>query len=306
VNILIKLRRILDRPSRLVIGVVLRYARLFNDQKALVYGMYWLSIGKKPNLKNPTTFNEKINWLKLHDHNPKYHILVDKFAVKDYVTNVIGKEYIIPTLGIWNTFDEIDFDSLPDQFVLKTTNGGGNSGIVICRNKREFDKADARVKLHKSMAYDIYKNMGEWAYKGIKPRIMAETFMEDNTHPQNVDLIDYKFYCFNGNVKFFKIDFDRNTKHRANYYNRNADIQEFGELICLPDFDKKLDIPINLSDMIGIAEKLSADLLFSRIDLYNINGSIYFGEITFYPNSGNGKFVPKEWDLILGNYLKIR
>ena len=300
----------MERPSRLPIGVLLRYAKLLNDQRALVYGMYWLSIGKIPNLKNPTTFNEKISWLKLNDHNPKYHTLVDKLAVKDYVASVMGSEYIIPTLGIWDTFDEIDFDSLPNQFVLKTTNGGGNSGVVICTDKRSFNKVDAREKLHKSLTYDIYLNMGEWAYKGVVPRIMAEEFMEDysditSIQLGNSELKDYKFFCFNGRVEFFKIDFDRNIEHHANYYNRNMEIQNFGELLCLPNYNKKIDIPVNLSDMIKFAEKLSSDLLFARIDLYNVNNHIYFGEITFYPNSGNGKFVPEEWDLRLGNYLNI-
>lgn len=272
--------------------------------------MYWLSIGKRPNLKNPTAFNEKISWLKLYDHNPKYHTLVDKFAVKDYVASVMGSEYVIPTLGVWDTFDEIDFDSLPNQFVLKTTNGGGNSGVVVCMDKRFFNKADAREKLHKSIAYDIYRNMGEWAYKGVRPRIMAEVFMTNcsninSTKMRCSELNDYKFFCFNGRVEFFKIDYDRNIEHHANYYNRDAEIQDFGELTCLPDYEKKIDIPVNLSDMIKFAEKLSSDMLFARVDLYNVNSRIYFGEITFYPNSGNGKFVPQEWDLRLGRYLNI-
>ena len=259
---------------------------------------YHHELGKWPNIDSPRSFNEKLQWLKLYFRKAELHQLVDKCAVKDYVKNKIGQQYIIPTIQTWENVDSIQWDTLPDQYVLKTTHGGGGAGVVICKDKRLFNKKLAIQKLKKSLKQDIYQNYREWPYKGIERRILAETYIEASP-----ELNDYKFFCFNGKVKCFKIDFGRFVEHHANYYNREGQILPFGEAHFLPDFDKKLPIPNNLHEMIGIAEQLASDFPFVRVDLYNNNGEILFGELTFFPAAGMGAFYPEDWDQKLGDWL---
>ena len=256
---------------------------------------------KRPlRLNNPLTFNEKINWLKLYNRQPFYTNLVDKAAVKSYVKSILGEEYIIPTLGVWDKFDDIDFSTMPNQFVLKSTNGGGGSGVIVCKDKISFDKVDARKKLEKSMKTN-WKIGREWVYEGVKPRIIAEKLLDS----QESDLLDYKFFCFNGVVKCFKIDFDRYTNHGANYYSRNGELLPFGEVVCPPQYNKQLEIPANLDKMLILAERLSHNQPFIRVDFYNLDKRIYFGELTFYPNSGFGPFTVEEWDYKLGSMIQL-
>lgn len=262
---------------------------------------YKRKIGKKLNLNNPQSFNEKLQWLKLYDRRPEYQTMVDKRAVKDYVACILGKEHVIQTLGVWESPDDIDFDALPAQFVLKTINGGGGSGVVICKNKETFDKKEAIERLHKSLQVDIYKLLREWPYKNIKKQIIAEKYMEDEAG----ELKDYKFFCFNGTVKCFKIDFDRYIEHHANYYNPEGQLLPFGELLLPPIPDKKIEIPDSLPEMIRYAEMLSKGYPFMRVDFYSVCNHIYFGEITFYPASGFGKFTNDEWDIKIGEWLEL-
>ncbi len=272
---------------------------VFSDKK-YVEAIYLLVFGKKLNLKNPRTFNEKLQWLKLYDHNPKYTTMVDKLAAKDYVEKIIGSEYIIDTLGRWDSFDQINFEQLPKQFVLKCTHDSG--GLVICRNKEKLDKEKAKEKIEKSLKRNFYYVGREWPYKNVKPQIIAEEYMED----ERGDLKDYKFFCFNGKVEFFKIDFDRESAHRANYYDCQGKLLSFGESLCPPKFDKKIELPANLKHMIELAEKLSVDKTFIRVDFYSVlNNNIKFGELTFYPASGFGKFIPENEDLRIGEMLRL-
>jgi hypothetical protein len=257
---------------------------------------YWID------WKNPKMFSEKLQWLKLYDRKPEYTIMVDKYAVKEYVAKIIGEEYIIPTLGVWDRPEDIDWDSLPDKFVLKTTHGGGGSGVVICKDKATFDKIDAIKKLKKSSSKCIYKLLREWPYKNVSRRIIAEQYLEQG---ENNSLNDYKFFCFNGKVKFFKIDFDRFTEHRANYYSLDGKLLEFGEKAYPIRFDVEIDLPKSFDRMILIAEKLSVGLQFLRVDFYDVNNKIYFGELTFYPSSGIKEFTSIEWDKKLGYMLKL-
>lgn len=259
-------------------------------------------MGRKLNLKNPQTFNEKLQWLKLYNRKPEYTTMVDKYAVKEYVANIIGEEYIIPTLGVWDNIEEIDWDALPNQFVLKTTHGGGGGGVVICKDKATFSRQEACQKLQRSLNSDIYLNYREWPYKDVRKRIIVEKYMVDES---GVELKDYKFFCFNGQVKCFKVDFDRFISHKANYYDRDANLLPFGEVCCMPDSSKVLEKPKNFEMMLTLAETLSKDITFARIDFYNINGKIYFGEITFFPASGMGKFTQDEWDKKLGDFIKL-
>lgn len=259
-----------------------------------------LKIGRRLNLDNPTTFNEKMQWLKLYDRRNNYSLMVDKYEVKNYVANIIGQQYIIPTLGVWDNFENIDFDSLPNSFVLKCTHDSG--GLVICNDKSVFDIQEAKKKIEKSLKVNYYYIGREWPYKNIKPRIIAE---ENLINEETDQLKDYKFFCFNGKVKFFKIDFNRFTDHRANYYDREMNLLPFGELDYLPDPDHIENKPSKLCKMIELAEILSKGFPFLRVDLYNPGEKVYFGELTFYPASGLGKFIPNEWDEKLGELLSI-
>lgn len=291
---------LLNNHSALGVALLHRLAFVFPDKLYLEL-MFRLKMGYPLDLKNPQTFNEKLQWLKLYNRKPEYTQMVDKYAVKEYVAQIIGKEYIIPTTGVWDKFGQIDFSALPERFVLKTTHGGGGGGVAICNDKEHFDTAEAKRKLGKSLSVDIYRNLREWPYKNVKRRIIAEEYMQDGSG----ELKDYKFFCFNGRVEFFKIDFDRFVDHHANYYDRNGKLLPFGEADLPPVPDKKLEIPHNIQEMIVLAEKLSAGIPFLRVDLYNIDGKIYFGELTFFPASGMGRFAPSKYDYILGNYINL-
>lgn len=296
-----KIKQIISDPRRILLGLLNRTARIWSD-KLFLKLKFRLVMGQQLDLKNPKTFNEKLQWLKLYNRKPEYTIMVDKFAVKEYVAKIIGEEYIIPTLGVWNSVDEIDWDALPNQFVLKTTHGGGGGGVVICKNKKTFDKDNAKKKLQNSLNCDIYLNFREWPYKSVIKRVIAEQYMTDES---TVELKDYKFFCFNGKVRCFKVDFDRYINHKANYYDRNAKLLPFGETCCMPDFTRQFEKPRNFDKMVDIAETLSEGIPFVRIDLYNAEGNIYFGEITFFPAAGMGKFEPKEWDETLGELIRL-
>ena len=289
-----------NNHSALEIALLHRLGFIFPDKLYLEL-MFRLKMGYPLDLKNPQTFNEKLQWLKLYNRRPEYTQMVDKYAVKEYVAQVIGKEYIIPTIGVWDKFGQIDFSALPERFVLKTTHGGGGGGVAICNNKEYFDTAEAKRKLEKSLSADIYRNLREWPYKNVKKRIIAEKYIQDN----DGKLKDYKFFCFNGRVEFFKIDFDRFVGHHANYYDRNGQLLPFGESDYRPISQKNLAIPQNLAAMIDIAEKLSAGIPFLRVDLYNVDAKIYFGELTFFPASGFGRISPEQYDCIIGKSLEL-
>lgn len=251
-------------------------------------------------LKNPRTFNEKLQWLKLYDRKPIYTTMVDKYSAKEYVSKIIGQQFIIPTLGVWDSFEQIDFDSLPNQFVLKCTHDCG--GIIICKDKHKLDLIKTKIIIENCLKNNFFNFGREWPYKNVKKRIIAEKYLEDRLHH---DLFDYKFFCFNGIVKYFKIDFNRFSDHRANYYSRQCELQPFGEAYCPPDFEKKLVIPKTINKMITLAEQLVTGIPFVRVDFYSIEDNIYFGELTFYPNSGTCRFIPNKWDEVLGDFIEL-
>ena len=294
-----KIIEIIKNPSKAVVFLSSRGIIQLRDETYLRL-LYKLRLGKKLDLDNPKAFNEKLQWLKLRDRKRIYTTLVDKYAVKKYIADTLGKEYIIPTIGIYNGVDEIDFERLPGQFVIKCTHDSG--GCVVCKDKKTLNIDEAKATIQKSLNRNYYLVGREWPYKDVKPRIIIEKYIEDKN---SGDLKDYKFFVFNGKVKCFKIDFDRFKKHRANYYDRDAKLLEFGEVVCPPNYKKKLEMPKNLKQMILLAEKLANNIPFVRIDFYEVNGKIYFGEITFYPSSGFGRFVPEKWDMILGDWLVL-
>lgn len=257
-------------------------------------------MGKKLNLKNPETFSEKLQWMKLYDRNPQYTMMVDKYAVKEYVSKILGEEYIIPTLGVWDSFDEIDFEKLPEKFVLKCTHDSG--GLVICTDKSKLNKAEAKSKINHALRRKYYLNTREWPYKNVKPRIIAEKYMVDES---GYELKDYKFFVFDGQMRAMFIATDRtaDTETCFDFYDRKFEHLPFTN--GHPNAQHTIKKPENFEEMIAIAEKLGKGLPQARIDLYNINGRIYFGEITFFHWSGMKPFKPEEWDYKFGSWFNL-
>lgn len=276
----------------------LKYAMRYIPDKAYIQIYYFAHFKKFCNLKNPRTYNEKLNWLKLHDHNPLYTRIVDKYEVKQYVAEILGG-YLIPTLGVWDSFKDINFDYLPNQFVLKCTHD--SEGNVIVKNKLEFDVNAAREKIERSLQQNFYYYGREWPYKDVKPRIIAETYMEDSA---DGELKDYKFFCFNGIPKLMQINSKRNTGHqKVDFYD-----MEFNHLDMkgkAPNSDILLRKPKNFEKMIELAKILSDGFIHVRVDFYEVNGNVYFGELTFYHHSGFMPFKPEKWDYILGEWLVL-
>ncbi len=298
-----KLIKSIKSPNYLLLGLLKRIGVYVLSDKWYLKCRYRLEMGEPLNLKNPNKFTEKLQWLKLYDRKPEYTTMVDKYAVKKYVEEKIGKEYIIPTLGVWDTPEDIDFDGLPERFVLKTTNGGGGGGVIICKDRASFDKAKAIEHLRVSLKSDIYRILKEWPYKNVPPRIIAEQYMEDS-HLQ--ELRDYKFFCFNGVPIYCQVIADRSTRETIDFFDMKWNHMEFVGLNprCGNAF-KPASKPASLSQMIEKAVELSKGISFLRVDFYNVNDKVYFGEMTFYPASGFGVFTPDVWNIRLGEMLAI-
>lgn len=260
--------------------------------------IYWARFKKKLNLNNPRTFNEKLQWLKLYDRKPEYTVMVDKYAAKQYVAERIGQEYIIPTYGVWDHFDDIDFDSLPDQFVLKCTHDSG--GLVICKDKSQLDREAAKEKLENSLKRDYYKASREWPYKDVKPQIIAEKYMQDT---QNDALTDYKFFCFDGVPKVMYISKDHGRDPRTDFFD-----MEFNHLDIKardPHAEVPPTKPAHFDEMKHIAQILSKGKPHLRVDFYIIEDKVYVGELTFYHMSGLTEVTPPEWNLRMGDWIKL-
>lgn len=289
-------------PRHILFALLRRMPWLIPNDEKYLSALYWLNFGVKPNLKNPTKFSEKIQWLKLHDHNPLYTKMVDKLAVKKFVSERLGSEYVIPVIAAWDSPKQIEWEKLPNQFVLKTNHDGGGHGIVICKDKSKLSIAKAMQELNHSFYRSSYMVGREWPYKNVQKRVFAETFINDSKG----ELRDYKFFCFNGKVKCFKIDYNRQVYHQANYYDPKCHLLPYGEAAYPPNFDADIHIPENIQEMIALAEKLAKDIPFVRIDFYNVDGKIYFGEITFYPAGGMSRWVGEvDVDTIWGNWLQL-
>ena len=256
--------------------------------------------------RNPKTFTEKIQWLKVYNRKPEYTTMVDKYAVKKYVAERIGEEYIIPTLNVWDRPEDIDWNILPDQFVLKTTHGGGGCGVVICKDKNKFDRQMAISKLRSSFNSDIYPILREWPYKNVPKRIIAEKFIAPEENLLSSDLPDYKFFCFNGEPKYCQVIRDRQSKETIDFYDMDWNHQEFVGLNPIArNGQTAVPRPKHLDDMIRICRELAKDIPLVRVDLYIIGDKKYFGELTFYPASGFGVFTPNEWNERIGKLLVL-
>ena len=260
--------------------------------------IYKLKVGKSLNLDNPQTYTEKLQWLKLHDRNPIYSTMVDKYEAKQYISSVVGENYIIPTIGVWDDFDSIDFDLLPSQFVLKCTHDSG--GLIICRDKTNFDKKAARKKIVKSLKNNFYWVGREWPYKNVKPRIIAERYM---TPVKEECLTDYKFFCFDGEPKIIYISKDKAEDPRTDFFDANGHVLPIR--MRDPNSDVPPEIPEQLGEMKELARKLSHEIKHLRVDFYLINGKIYVGELTFYHNGGFSEIKPEEWNYKIGDMIHL-
>lgn len=259
---------------------------------------YFAAFHRTLNLIKPSAFTEKLQWMKLNDKNPQYAYISDKLLVKEYIKNKVGDRFVVDTLGYWDSVQDINLNKLPTKFVIKCTHDCGSMTAV---NQHTDDWTKITHQLSNCLKRNYYYVTREWCYKNIKPRIMVEPFLED----KEGKLWDYKFFCFSGKVHFFKIDFDRFNNHRANYYSPNGSYLNFGERDYPRDPFRIANMPIELSEMISIAEKLSEDFYFVRVDMYNIDGTIKVGELTLYPGSGLLRYEPDEWDYSIGALLNL-
>ena len=293
---------LLHKKGKIMLMLLPYYQRLLPD-KMHVKLYYLFSIGKRLNLRNPQTFNEKLNWLKLYDHNPLYTILVDKNAVKPWVAERIGMQYVIPTLGVWEKFNDINFDSLPSKFVLKTTHGGGNVGVVVCKDKNSFNVNAAKKKIEHSMGISGYEKHREWPYKNVKRKIIAEQLLEDS---QNDSLIDYKIHVFNGIPKFILVCKGRENKATMtdDFYDVDWNLIECKRPGHL-NSQNPLPRPRQLDKLLELSKTLSSEIPFVRVDFYIVNDNIYFGEMTFFPAGGVKPFEPEVWDEVFGSWLNL-
>ena len=278
--------------------IVFKIGRLIPDRLWIEF-KYYLRFKKRCNLKNPHTFNEKLQWLKLYDQRSEHTIMVDKYAMKEYVTKLVGPGHVVPVLGVWDRVEDIDFDALPERFVLKTTHDCG--GLVICKDKKALDVKVAKEKLSAALKTDYYIRYREWPYKNVKPRILAEEYMEDES---GVELKDYKVFNFNGVPYCIQVDFDRFVGHKKNIYSTAWEYMELA--YNFPTYpEHQIPRPEGLDEMLDIAAALSRNESFVRTDFYVVKGQVYVGEITFFPVSGYGKFTPEEYELQFGNRIQL-
>ena len=294
-----KLQKAIQTPGRALMNIIYHFPKFsakLDDEKYVRFIYKWC-FKKKLDLENPKTFSEKLQWIKLYDHNELYTRVVDKYAVKEYIASQIGEEYIIPTIGLWSNFDEIDFEKLPQSFVLKCTHDSG--GLVICKDKSNLDIKKARKKIVKSLNRNFFLLGREWPYKGVKPQIIAEPYISDS----NGELNDYKFFCFNGQPKMLFIASDRGIDTRFDFFDMDFNHLPFEQ--GHPNSTKVLKKPDGFDHMKKLAMKLSEGFPEVRVDFYNVDGKIYFGELTLFHFSGFVPFEPEEWDEKIGSWLEL-
>jgi len=271
-----------------------------NDEKYLKL-IYKLNTGKNLNLEKVETFNEKLQWLKLYDRKDIYTTMVDKYEVKKYVKNIIGEEYIIPTIGVYNKFEEISFDELPNQFVIKCTHDSGST--IVCKDKTCFDIDKAKTKINKALKYNYFYQLREWPYKNVIPRIIIEKYMELDKEEK---MIDYKFFCFNGEPKFIYISQGLENHKTANisFFDMDFNREKFGRK-DYKEFTKVPKKPVKFAKMKELARILAKETSFLRVDFYKIDEKVYFSELTFFPCGGLLPFEPEKYDKILGELLQL-
>ncbi len=279
-------------------STVLALTRIIPDELYLRMA-YWCVTGKRLHLNPPVTYNEKLQWLKINNRNPLFTQMVDKVGVRDVIARKVGEEYLVPVIGLWNSVDEIVFESLPNQFVLKCTHDSGD--LIICRDKSTLDVEQAKEKLEKGLKTDLYQKGREWPYKNVKPRVYGEVYMSDEGSDQ---LTDYKVYCFNGIPKLIQVDYDRFTNHKRQFYDTEWHLTDIAWHIP-SDKSKVLPKPANIEKILEIAALLSREIPFLRVDFYVVGKKLYIGETTFFPGAGFGKWMPEGTDEKLGEWLTL-
>lgn len=297
-----KLVKAFQQPRTAIEWIILRSHLLYgmSDEKYLRF-LWKLKTGKKLNLENPQTYNEKLQWLKLYDRKPIYTNIVDKILVKQWVSDILNDDiYIIPTLAVWDNVDDICIEGLPEKFVLKTNNGSSSAGVVICKNRDTFNLDEAKKRLSRSLKGSVWKDMREWPYKDIQPKIFAEKYLEDASG----ELTDYKFFCFDGEVKALFIGMERFSEEvKFDFY--DADFNHLDLYQIHPMSGKQIPKPACFEEMKKVAAKLSKGFPHVRIDLYNVNGHVYFGEVTFFHHGGFAPFHPENWDYEFGSWINL-
>jgi len=255
--------------------------------------------GKKLDLENPRTYNEKIQWLKLYDRRPEYTMMADKYEVRNFIKAKIGEGYLIPMIGLYNTVDEIDFEELPDKFVIKCTHDSGS--VVVCTDKSKLEIDSVKRHLQKYLSRNYFLVGREWVYKNISPRIICEEYLVDDS---GKELKDYKVFCFDGEPKVIQVDFDRFVDHKRNIYDTKWNLLDV-EIHFPKNSSKVIPRPSQLEEMLEVAHKLSENIPHLRVDMYLSRGKIYFGELTFTHGSGFETFRPQSFDNLLGSWIKL-
>ena len=268
------------------------------DDEAYIKRVFKYSLGYELDLEHPKTYNEKLNWLKLHDRRPLYTRIVDKYEVKGYVAEKIGEQYVVPVIaGPWDSADEIDFDALPERFVLKCTHDSG--GVVICRDKAAFDREAAKAKLARALGRNFYWSNREWPYKDVKPRVFAEQYLED----ESGELRDYKVMCFNGVPRLIQVHNGRFHHHTQDFYDTDWNLLPITQE--LPSSGTHTPRPACLEEMLRLSQVLAADFVQIRVDWYLLGQRLYFGELTFFDGAGYSDFEPEAYNRIVGNWLQL-
>lgn len=275
----------------------------FIPDKQMLQLQYRLKTGRKLNLSNPRRFTEKIQWYKLYYRNPLMKRCVNKYEVRKYVKSKGLEKTLVPLLGHYNSINEISWDSLPDQFVMKTQQGGGGLSVIVCSDKRKLKKEDAVKKLfYKEKRVPKHRGGREWAYWDIPTGIVVEELLVNKENPE-VGINDYKFFCYQGHAEYVIVDVDRYIGHKRNFYDRNWN--NLHVTSDCPSSDRDIPKPENLDEMIRYAEILAKDFPYVRVDLYSVDGKVYFGELTFYPWSGYVQYSPDEADFLFGEHFKL-
>lgn len=299
-----KMRKAFKHPLvtfRMILIIFLGKLSPLISDKLYIPLKFRLRMGQWPDLDDPQTFNEKLQWLKLYNRRSEYTMMVDKVKVKEYIAKKIGEEYIIPTLGVWDDPDNIDFDKLPNQFVLKCNHNSG-FGMCICKDKSKLNIKKVKAKLRKGLKQDYFLASREWPYKNVERKILAEKFMVDES---GTELKDYKLMCFHGKVKCCFVCSERYNENslKVTFYDKEWNRLPFER--HYPSSATEIKMPSKYHEMIRLAEKLSENIPFLRSDFYEINGRLYFGELTFFPGSGLEEFTPEEWDKRLGHFIML-
>lgn len=280
-----------------------KLAPYIRSDRMFIKMKYRLALKKSCDLEHPKTFQEKLQWIKLNDRKPIYHQMVDKYEAKKFIAERVGEQYVIPTVGLWDRFEDIDWDKLPNEFIIKNTHDSGT--YFICKDKSKLDIQAARARLlidKRQHDYNVYSR--EWPYKGLKHRIIAEPLLKDDREGDY--LTDYKFFCFNGEPRFFYVTSNRGCEGglKEDFFDVNENLMELNQLGYYNNPNTP-PLPVNLSKMVELSRILAKDTYHLRVDFYEIGNKIYVGELTFFDGGGFAPFTPEKYNRILGDWIKL-